>query len=104
MVKDTTEADSKAKRDAAKAEALAKAKAIVEAQNKGEEQKAADEVETTEQNGEGAKKEAVEAVAESIMADAEATTGKKRAREDDEGDAEREVKKVDSKTEVEVES
>ena len=106
VVKDTTEDDSKAKRDAAKAEALAKAKAIVESQNKqGEEkQKAADEVESAEQNGDDAKQEAVEAVAESIKADAEATVGSKRAREDDEGDVEREVKKVDTKTEVEVES
>lgn len=96
----------RAKRDAAKAEALAKAKAIVESQNKagGEEQKAADEVENAEQNGDDVKKEAVEAVAESIKADAEATVGSKRSREDDEGDAEREAKKVDTKTEVEVQS
>jgi hypothetical protein len=95
VVKETTEADSKAKRDAAKAEALAKAKAIVEAQSK----KTGDD-----ETGEEAKQANIEAIADIITGDADGTASKKRAREDDEGDAERELKKVDTKTEVEVES
>ena len=79
---------------------------MVDEQNKkdGDKQNGADDVEAANQNGDDAKKEAVEAIAESIVADAEATTGKKREREDDEGDTERELKKVDTKTEVAAES
>ncbi|EXJ77055.1 lupus La protein [Capronia epimyces CBS 606.96] len=80
-VKSSAQDTPKPSRDSGRDDALAKAKAAVEAETKKdvEKQQAAVNVETT---------------------DAEATAGKKRAREDDggEAEAEREVKKVDSKT------
>lgn len=92
VIKETNEEDTKAKRDAAKAEALAKAKAMVDAENA--KQKAADGVEATEQTGEAdVKKDEANIVADSIADDVEAVTSKKREREDDEGDVERVVKK-----------
>ena len=61
---------------------------------------AADNVESTEQNGAAdASTETANAVSESIKADVGATAGKKRAREDDDGEGERETKKVDVKQE-----
>ncbi|KIW22448.1 uncharacterized protein PV07_12333 [Cladophialophora immunda] len=87
------------KDDSGREEALAKAKAAVEAENK-KEQKAADDIESTEQAGDAdASSKTANTVAESVQADAEAAAGKKRAREDDDGDAEREAKKVDIKPE-----
>ncbi|OAL39275.1 hypothetical protein AYO20_01593 [Fonsecaea nubica] len=87
------------KNDSGREEALAKAKAAVEAENK-KEQAAVDEVESTEQSGHAdAASKTVNTVAESIQADAEATAGKKRAREEDDAEAEREAKKVDVKSE-----
>jgi hypothetical protein len=88
VVKQTAEDNSQAKRDADKAEALAKAKAAVEAHSQ------------KDTNGEGPAKPATE----SGVADENVDAGKKRARENDEGDSEREAKKVDTKTEVEVTS
>ena len=100
VIKETEEGgDSKFKRDAQRADAIAKAKAMVDAENA--KQKTVDDIEATEQNGDGdVKIEAANKVEDSIKADAEATTGTKRAREDDEGDAERELKKVDTKAEA----
>lgn len=97
-------ASPKPKNDSGRDEALAKAKAAVEAESKkdADKQQAADNVETTEQNGNAdVSKKTADAVAESVQADVEATAGKKRAREDDDGEAEagREAKKVDSKSE-----
>ncbi|KIX96239.1 uncharacterized protein Z520_08017 [Fonsecaea multimorphosa CBS 102226] len=90
------------KTDSGREEALAKAKAAVEAEVK-KEQKAADDVESTEQGGDAdASSKTANTVAESVQADAEATAGKKRAREDDDGEAEREAKKVDVKSEASV--
>lgn len=58
-------------------------------------------MESSEQDGKAdATTGTANAVAESLEADIEATTGKKRAREDDEDEAEREMKKVDTKSEV----
>jgi len=74
-------------KDSGRDDALANARAAVAAENKKEQEKqvAADNVESTEQNG---------------AADAStATAGKKRAREDDDGEGERETKKVDVKQE-----
>ena len=72
---------------------------MVDAENA--KQKTVDDVEATEQNGDAdVKAEAANKVEDSIKADVEATTGTKRAREDDEGDAERELKKVDTKAEA----
>ena len=82
VVKETTADDPKAKRDEATADAIANAKAAVDANTKAEGQQNDDKV----------------------QAEGEEAGGKKRAREDDEGDADREVKKVDTKTEVEVQS
>ena len=100
VIKETEEGeDNKFKRDAQRADAIAKAKAMVDAENA--KQKTVDDVEATEQNGEAdVKKDEAKTVADSIKADVEATTGTKRAREDDEGDAERELKKVDTKSEA----
>ncbi|KAL2410942.1 hypothetical protein ABEF94_002659 [Exophiala dermatitidis] len=97
-------ASPKPKNDSGRDEALAKAKAAVEAESKkdADKQQAADNVETTEQNGNAdVSKKTADAVAESVQVDVEATAGKKRAREDDDGEAEagREAKKVDSKSE-----
>ncbi|KIX05316.1 uncharacterized protein Z518_06188 [Rhinocladiella mackenziei CBS 650.93] len=97
---------SKVKQDSGRDEALAKAKAAVAAENEKEEaakQTAADNVESTEQDGDAdVSNKAADAVAESVQGDAEAVAGKKRAREDDEGEDEvgREVKKLDSKSEA----
>ncbi|KIV83888.1 hypothetical protein PV11_05875 [Exophiala sideris] len=88
-------------RDSGRDDALAKARAAVEAENKKDEQDAADNVESMEQDGAAdATTDTANAVAGSLEADVEATTGKKRAREDDDGGAEREIKKVDTKSEV----
>lgn len=68
-------------------------------------QTTADEASKTEGQGGDVKKGTAEAVSESVKKDAEATTGTKRAREDDVGHEEREVKRVDTKEgEVGVES
>ncbi|KAI1613308.1 lupus La protein [Exophiala viscosa] len=88
-------------RDSGRDDALAKARAAVEAENKKDEQDAADNVESSEQDATAdATTGTANAVTESLEADVEATTGKKRAREDDDGEAEREIKKVDTKSEV----
>lgn len=90
-------------KDKGRDEALAKAKAAVEADLK-KDQEAAANVESTEQDGAAdASTETANVVADSIQADVAATVGKKRAREDDDGEAEadREIKKVDTKTEPE---
>ncbi|KAJ9614655.1 hypothetical protein H2200_002792 [Cladophialophora chaetospira] len=93
---------SAVEKDTGRSEALAKAKAAVEADLK-KEQEAANDVESTEQNGVAdASTETANAVADSVQADVEATAGKKRSREDDDdAEANREIKKVDTKTESE---
>jgi len=87
-----------------KAEALAKARAIVEEENakSATKQETADNVESTEQDGKvQAKTEAGNTMEQSIKDDVEATAGKKRDRDEgDSGDAEREIKKVDTKEET----
>jgi hypothetical protein len=81
-------------RDSGRSEALAKARAAVEADQKQEQedQKAADDSEAIKQEN--------EADASNHTANVEAIASKKRARGDDDGDEERDIKKVDTKDEV----